>query len=156
MNPADLPLIRTLDLRGQRLTKSGYQSKLPRARLDVKAALAQVEPIIDEVRNGDVTTLLRLSERFDGISPAEIRVPKAKIEEALNKLEPNLRAVIQESIRRVRIVHKAQTRGESTVRVVDGSRQKLAPHPRLQTFSQELLAALVRYGCEPLRQVLNT
>lgn len=120
MNPADLPLIRTLDLRGQRLSKSGYQSKLPRARLDVKAALAQVEPIIDEVRNGDVTTLLRLSERFDGISPAEIRVPKAKIEEALNKLEPNLRAVIQESIRRVRIVHKAQTRGESTVRVVDG------------------------------------
>ncbi|MFM7889991.1 MAG: hypothetical protein ACKO8S_04815, partial [Actinomycetota bacterium] len=34
MNPADLPLIRTLDLRGQRLSKSGYQSKLPRARLD--------------------------------------------------------------------------------------------------------------------------
>lgn len=120
MNPADLPLIRTLDLRGQRLSKSGYQSKLPRARLDVKAALAQVEPIIDEVRNGDVTTLLRLSERFDGISPAEIRVPKAKIDDALNKLEPNLRAVIQESIRRVRTVHKAQTRGESTVRVVDG------------------------------------
>lgn len=119
MNPAD-PLIRTLDLRGQRLSKSGYQSKLPRARLDVKAALAQVEPIIDEVRNGDVNTLLKLSERFDGIRPAEIRVPKAKIEEALKKLEPKLRTVIEESIRRVRIVHKAQIRGESTVRVVDG------------------------------------
>lgn len=125
MNPSDLspiraPLIRTLDLRGQRLPKSGYKSKLPRARLDVKAALAQVEPIIDEVRSGDVNTLLKLSERFDGISPTEIRVPKAKIEEALNKLEPKLRAVIEESIRRVRIVHKEQVRGESTVRVVDG------------------------------------
>ena len=120
MNPTDLSLIRTLDLRGQRLSKSGYQSKLPRARLDVKTALAQVEAIIDEVKSGDVETLLKLSERFDGIRPAEIRVPKAKIEDALYKLDPKLRAVIEESIRRVRIVHKAQIRGESTVRVVDG------------------------------------
>lgn len=120
MNPTDLSLIRTLDLRGQRLSKSGYQSKLPRARIDVKTALAQVEAIIDEVRSGDVETLLKLSERFDGIRPAEIRVPKAMIEDALYKLDPKLRAVIEESIRRVRIVHKAQLRGESTVRVVDG------------------------------------
>ncbi len=120
MNPTDLSLIRTLDLRGQRLSKSGYQSKLPRARIDVKTALAQVEAIIDEVRSGDVETLLKLSERFDGIRPAEIRVPKAKIEDALYKLDPKLRAVIEESIRRVRIVHKEQLRGESTVRVVDG------------------------------------
>jgi histidinol dehydrogenase len=82
--------------------------------------LAQVEAIIDEVRSGDVETLLRLSERFDGIRPAEIKVPKAKIEDALYKLDPKLRNVIEESIRRVRIVHKAQIRGESTVRVVDG------------------------------------
>jgi histidinol dehydrogenase len=82
--------------------------------------LAQVEAIIDEVRSGDVETLLRLSERFDGIRPAEIRVPKAKIEDALYKLDPKVRNVIEESIRRVRIVHKAQIRGESTVRVVDG------------------------------------
>jgi histidinol dehydrogenase len=120
VNPTDLSLIRTLDLRGQRLSKSGYQSKLPRARLDVKTALAQVEAIIDEVRSGDVETLLKLSERFEGIRPAEIKVPKAKIEDALYKLDPKLRDVIEESIRRVRIVHKAQLRGESTVRVVDG------------------------------------
>jgi histidinol dehydrogenase len=120
VNPTDLSLIRTLDLRGQRLSKSGYQSKLPRARLDVKTALAQVEAIIDEVRSGDVETLLKISERFDGIRPADIRVPKAKIEDALYKLDPKLRNVIEESIRRVRIVHKAQIRGESTVRVVDG------------------------------------
>jgi histidinol dehydrogenase len=82
--------------------------------------LAQVEAIIDEVRSGDVETLLKISERFDGIRPADIRVPKAKIEDALYKLDPKLRNVIEESIRRVRIVHKAQIRGESTVRVVDG------------------------------------
>lgn len=114
------PLIRTLDLRGLRLTRSGYSSKLPRASLDVKAALAQVEPIINEVRDGDVSTLLNLSERFDGVRPREIRVPEGMIQSALANLDSNLRRVIEESIRRVRIVHKEQVRSESIVRVVDG------------------------------------
>lgn len=114
------PLIRTLDLRGLRLTRSGYSSKLPRASLDVKAALAQVEPIINEVRDGDVSTLLNLSERFDGVRPREIRVPEGMIQSALANLDSNLRRVIEESIRRVRIVHKEQARSESIVRVVDG------------------------------------
>lgn len=120
MTQSEPPIIRTLDLRGQHLTRSGYKSKLPRAALDVKAAVSQVEPIIEEVRNGDVTTLLDLSERFDGVRPSEIRVPRSKIEAALAELDPNLRIVIEESIRRVRIVHKDQVRDESTVRVVDG------------------------------------
>ena len=120
MKPDAPPLIRTLDLRGLRLTRSGYSSKLPRASLDVKAALAQVEPIINAVRDGDVSTLLSFSERFDGVRPREIRVPEGKIQSALANLDSNLRRVIEESIRRVRIVHKEQARSESIVRVVDG------------------------------------
>ena len=120
MKPDAPPLIRTLDLRGLRLTRSGYSSKLPRASLDVKAALAQVEPIINAVRDGDVSTLLSFSERFDGVRPREIRVPEGKIQSALANLDSNLRRVIEESIRRVRIVHKEQVRSESIVRVVDG------------------------------------
>ena len=120
MKPDASPLIRTLDLRGLRLARSGYSSKLPRASLDVKAALAQVEPIINAVRDGDVSTLLSFSERFDGVRPREIRVPESKIQSALANLDSNLRRVIEESIRRVRIVHKEQVRSESIVRVVDG------------------------------------
>lgn len=120
MKPDAPSLIRTLDLRGLRLTRGGYSSKLPRASLDVKAALAQVEPIINAVRDGDVSTLLSFSERFDGVRPREIRVPEGKIQSALANLDSNLRRVIEESIRRVRIVHKEQARSESIVRVVDG------------------------------------
>jgi histidinol dehydrogenase len=112
--------MRVVDLRGQRLTKSEYQAKLPRAALDVNAAMAQVEPIIEEVRNGNVSSLLSLSERFDGIRPSQIRVPREKIRESLESLDPVLKKVIEESIRRVRIVHRDQVRGETTVRVVDG------------------------------------
>ena len=112
--------MRIVDLRGQRLSKSEYQAKLPRAALDVNAAMAQVEPIIEEVRNGDVSSLLSLSERFDGIRPTQIRVPREVIREALESIDPNLKKVIEEAIRRVRIVHRDQVRGETTVRVVDG------------------------------------
>ncbi|MGA1689707.1 MAG: histidinol dehydrogenase, partial [Candidatus Nanopelagicaceae bacterium] len=112
--------MRIVDLRGQRLSKSEYQAKLPRAALDVNAAMAQVEPIIEEVRNGDVSSLLSLSERFDGIRPTQIRVPREVIREALESIDPALKKVIEEAIRRVRIVHRGQVRGETTVRVVDG------------------------------------
>ncbi|MEY3008361.1 MAG: hypothetical protein RL464_26 [Actinomycetota bacterium] len=112
--------MRIVDLRGQRLSKSEYQAKLPRAALDVNAAMAQVEPIIEEVRNGDVSSLLSLSERFDGIRPTQIRVPREVIREALESIDPALKKVIEEAIRRVRIVHRDQVRGETTVRVVDG------------------------------------
>ncbi|MFZ9719833.1 MAG: histidinol dehydrogenase [Candidatus Nanopelagicaceae bacterium] len=112
--------MRIVDLRGQRLSKSEYQAKLPRAALDVNAAMAQVEPIIEEVRNGDVSSLLSLSERFDGIRPTQIRVPREVIREALESIDPDLKKVVEEAIRRVRIVHRDQVRGETTVRVVDG------------------------------------
>jgi histidinol dehydrogenase len=82
--------------------------------------MAQVEPIIEEVRDGDVSSLLSLSERFDGIRPSQIRVPRDVIREALESLDPALKKVIEEAIRRVRIVHRDQVRGETTVRVVDG------------------------------------
>ena len=113
-------LIRRIDLRGKQLSKSDYRRTLPRAALDIDAALSQVDPIIAQVRSGNENDLLELGERFDGIRPQNIRVPKDVIANALVKLDPNLRAVIEEAIRRVRIVHRDQVRASSVVRVVDG------------------------------------
>ena len=98
MKQVDSVPIRTLDLRGENLSRSEYSSRLPRAGLDVKAALEIVEPIIEEVRKGNISTLLKLSEQFDGVRPSEIRVPKEKISGALAELSPTLRKVIEESI----------------------------------------------------------
>lgn len=113
-------LIRRIDLRGKQLSKSDYRKTLPRAALDIDAALSQVQPIIAQVRSGSENDLLELGERFDGVRPQNIRVPKNVIAAALEKLDPNLRAVIEEAIRRVRIVHRDQVRASSVVRVVDG------------------------------------
>lgn len=112
--------IRTLDLRGQHLSKFEYRSKLPRARMDIKSALQQVEPIIEAVRIGGLTKLQELSEKFDGIAPSQLRVPSEKIQDSLLSLDPRLRTILEESIRRVRVVHREQVRNTNTVRVVDG------------------------------------
>lgn len=112
--------IRTLDLRGERLSKFEYQSKLPRAQMDIKAALQQVEPIIEAVQMGGITKLQEFSQKFDGVIPTQLRVPRERIQVALQALDPNLRSILEESIRRARIVHREQVRKVTTVRVVDG------------------------------------
>lgn len=88
--------------------------------MDIDAALQQIAPIIDQVKTGTVADLNNLSEKFDGVRPLNIGVPREVIEKSLTKLNPALRTVIEESIRRVRIVHKDQVRATSVTRVVDG------------------------------------
>lgn len=112
--------MRVVDLRGRQLSKRDYQQLLPRAPLDIDAALEAITPILESVKNGDESTLKDLSLRFDGVSPESLRVPAHVIETALTNLEPQLREIITESIRRVRIVHRDQQRGVTTTRVVDG------------------------------------
>ena len=58
-------MIRTVDLRGVRLSKAGYQERLPRATLDINQAMQSVEPILARVKNGDLSDLLDLSFEFD-------------------------------------------------------------------------------------------
>lgn len=112
--------MRMIDLRGQRLSKTGYQELLPRADFDVASAMTIVAPIIEKVRTGGEAAVLELCQEFDGIKPPSLRVPKDVINKALATLDPHVLAALKESIRRVRIVHRDQIRAESTVRVVDG------------------------------------
>ena len=112
--------MRMIDLRDQRLSKSGYQELLPRADFDVASAMTIVAPIIEKVRTGGEDAVLELCQEFDGIKPPSLRVPKDVIDKALATLDSHVLAALKESIRRVRIVHRDQIRAESTVRVVDG------------------------------------
>ena len=99
---------------------SGYGELLPRATLDVKGALAIVEPIIERVKNGSERDLLEISRELDGIAPEGLRVPREVIESALASISTELRSVITESISRVKKVHSAQVRSSSKVDVVTG------------------------------------
>ena len=99
---------------------SGYGELLPRATLDVKGALAIVEPIIERVKNGSERDLLEISRELDGIAPEGLRVPREVIESALASISTELRSAITEAISRVKKVHSAQVRSSSKVDVVTG------------------------------------
>ena len=112
--------MRLVDLRGQRLSKSGYQSVIPRAALDVAEAMKLVEPIILRVKNGNEKDLIELAKEFDGIAPQSIKVSPKELTKALNELDPDIRRGLEISAERIRKVHNDQQRTEKTTRVVEG------------------------------------
>jgi histidinol dehydrogenase len=113
-------MIRSLDLRGKALTKAGYQKAIPRAALDIAAALISIEPILQKVKSGTEADLLQLAEEFDGVRPQSIRVPQSALDKALADLDPKIRTALELSAERIRKVHNDQTRGITTTKVVDG------------------------------------
>ena len=113
-------MLRRVDLRGKHLTKDQYQRELPRATLDVAAAMVAIEPILERVKNGTESDLIALSEQFDGVRPASIRVPQSALDAALANLDPTIRTALEVSAERIRKVHSAQARDEKRVTVVDG------------------------------------
>ncbi len=113
-------MIRTLDLRGKALTKAGYQKAIPRATLDISAAMVAIEPILQKVKTGTEADLLQLGEEFDGVRPNSIRVPQAAIDKALAELDPKIRTALELSAERIRKVHNDQIRRETITNVVDG------------------------------------
>jgi histidinol dehydrogenase len=113
-------MMRLVDLRGQRLSKSGYNSAIPRAALDVAKAMKLVEPILARVKNGSENDLIALAKEFDGVAPLQIRVPREVLTKALKELDPQIRTALEISAERIRKVHNDQKRTESITKVVDG------------------------------------
>jgi histidinol dehydrogenase len=112
-------LLARIDLRGR---TDDPRPLLPRARLDVDAALAAVRPVVEAVRDRGRAAVVELTQRFDGVELADVRVPADALQQALDTLDPDVRAALEEAIRRARLVHDAQRRTDVTVEVADGAR----------------------------------
>jgi histidinol dehydrogenase len=95
-------MIRRIDLRGAGTGTPDYRTLVPRADFDVEAALEVVRPICDAVRDRGVEAIREYSAKFDGVEQDDIRVPAAALEAALEDLDPDVRAGLEESIRRLR------------------------------------------------------
>jgi histidinol dehydrogenase len=113
-------VISRIDLRGRALDAAALRDVLPRADLDVDAALATVAPICEQVRLGGAGALRDLGERFDGVRPSRLRVPSEALGSALSGLDPAVRSALEESIRRARLVHRDQRRTDLVTQVVPG------------------------------------
>ncbi|MCO1576732.1 histidinol dehydrogenase [Crossiella sp. SN42] len=113
-------MLRRTDLRGRVPSAAELRATLPRAEVDVDAVLHQVRPVVEAVRAQGVAAALEYTERFDGVRPEAIRVPVARLGEALTELDPAVRDALEESIRRATLVHADQRRVDKTTQVVPG------------------------------------
>jgi histidinol dehydrogenase len=113
-----------IDLRGQAaasLSRTRLDGVLPRARLDVDAAVQAVRPVCEDVRQRGAAAVRDQTRRFDGVDLATTRVPRQALADALAGLAPDVRAALQEAARRARVVHEAQRPPDVVTKVADGA-----------------------------------
>lgn len=113
-------MLTRLDLRASRLDRARLRGLLPRAAVDVAAAVAAVEPIVADVLQRGAAAVIDATTRFDGVTRDDIRVGAAELESALAGLDPDVRTALEVAIERVRVVHAAQRRTDVTTQVVPG------------------------------------
>jgi histidinol dehydrogenase len=111
-------VISRIDLRGS--LPDDLRSVLPRAELDVEAALEKVRPICDDVRHRGAAAVREHTARLDGVDRESARVPVEAIGRSLDELDPGVRDALEECIRRARLVHRDQCRTDVTTQVVPG------------------------------------
>jgi histidinol dehydrogenase len=131
-------VISRIDLRGAALPEGqALRSLLPRADFDVSAALEKVRPICEDVHHRGDAALIEYGEKFDGVKLEAVRVPAEAIDKALADLDPAVRAALEESIRRARIVHREQRRSSHTTQVVPGGSvtEKWVPVERVGLYA---------------------
>ena len=133
-------MIRRLDLRplfqSGSLSRGQVRDLIPRASLSIDSVAEAVSAIITNVRDGDEESILGLVERFDGVRPQSMRVPREVIDDAEKNLDRQVRAALEESIRRIRKVHESQRRDENRIEVVSGGvvTQRWVPVDRVALY----------------------
>ncbi len=110
-------MLRRIDLR-QGL--GNVRNMLPRGAVDVTAAVSVVAPLVEDVRLRGSAAIMDATEKFDGVRPATLRVPRQVIDEAIDALKPQVRDALQESIARARIGHQAQVPTEQVTQIAPG------------------------------------
>ncbi|MGF3201290.1 histidinol dehydrogenase [Streptomyces diastaticus] len=131
-------MISRIDLRGEALPEGpALRALLPRADFDVTAALEKVRPICEDVHHRGDAALIEYAQRFDQVTLEHVRVPAEALTEALAGLTEEVRAALEESLRRARTVHRAQRRTPHTTQVVPGGTvtEKWVPVDRVGLYA---------------------
>jgi len=115
-------MLRTIDLRGRVLTPAELLTTVPRAAAARAEALTTAARIVEDVAARGETALREQAEQFDGVSGHDIRVPQAHLDEALEALDPAVRAALEEAADRVRTASAAQVPAPTTTELAPGAR----------------------------------
>ncbi|MDO5646200.1 MAG: histidinol dehydrogenase [Dermabacter sp.] len=126
----------TRDLRGADLSRSALRSALPRPLVNVAAALDQVRPVIEDVRERGAEAVREASLRFDGIAAPSLRVPPEVLQRALDGVDPAVRRALEVASARVRRVSEKSVPTGTTVQLAPGSvvRERIIPVDRVGLY----------------------
>ncbi len=102
-----MSVIRQLDLRGITPSESELAGLIPRAELDIASAMGVASSVIESVKTKGAAFIRELTEKLDGFDPEPLRVSEGELSKALSGLDSNLRAAIELSIHRNRLVSQA-------------------------------------------------
>ena len=129
-------MLRRIDLRNQELSTGELLAVVPRAEIDIDVALETVRPILADVRSRGEAALREYGDRFDGGSPANLRVDPSAIAAALEMLDPSVRDALEEAILRVRLFHEATVPRPVSVDLAPGARvsQRWVPVARVGLY----------------------
>lgn len=90
------------------MNAAAVRRALPRGGVDVASVVPTVAPVVEDIIARGAAAALDYGEKFDSVRPAAVRVPAAALEQAAAELDPQVRAAIDEAIKRVRAVHAEQ------------------------------------------------
>ncbi|MCU1700590.1 MAG: histidinol dehydrogenase [Mycobacterium sp.] len=110
-----------IDLRGEALSAARLRAVLPRGGVDVDSVLPKVKPIVDAVVERGAVAALEYGESFDRVRPETVRVPAARLAEALDELDPAVRVALEVAIERSRAVHADQRRTDTATTLAPGA-----------------------------------
>ena len=103
-------MLSRLDLRG---VTGDLRAHIPRPKAATEPPVAEVQALLAEVREKGDQALFDLTERFDGVRPAHLRVPALELEAALAGLAPLLREALEAAKANVLAYHREQLHGEA-------------------------------------------
>ncbi len=121
--------LRLLDLRATGFSDEQVNHLVPRASVDISAALDSVRPLIHDIEVRGLQALVDVTIARDGVDPRPILVSQEEIRRAMAELTPGLRLAIEESISRVRAVSEANMPKASSVTLATAAvvRQRWQP-----------------------------
>ncbi|HWU23299.1 MAG TPA: histidinol dehydrogenase [Nocardioides sp.] len=139
-----MSLIRRIDLR-ESAPGVDYRAAVPRADFDIEAAVPAVHAICEDVRVRGVDALLEYAEKFDGVRIDDIRVAPEAMQQALEQLDPDIRAGLEESVRRLRLTCANELEQDAVTDLGPGARvtHRKVPVGRVGLYVPGGLAPLV-------------
>lgn len=113
--------MRTIDLRGQELSRGELLGLVPRAALSADDAVERVRPLVADVAKRGEAALREQAESFDRVTGHALRVPADAIQASLVDCPPEIEAALTELIGRLRRGASAQVPAEQVTRMSDGA-----------------------------------